>query len=85
MGNRPWVLQEKQKYGQASGVDFGPVDPVKYAEAFGATGLIIRSPDELGPVMKCALNASGPVVIGVHVDYTDNHTLFDNVDTRAIH
>ena len=79
------AIQEKEKYGRASGVDFGPVDPVKYAEAFGATGLMIRSPDEIGSMMKRALDASGPVVIGVHVDYRDNHTLFENADTRAIH
>jgi hypothetical protein len=27
----------------------------------------------------------GPVIIGVHVDYGDNHTLFENAGTRAIH
>lgn len=79
------AIQEREKYGRASGVEFGPVDPVKYAEAFGAMGMMIRSPDEIGPVMKRALDASGPVIIGVHVDYRDNHTLFENVDTRAIH
>jgi acetolactate synthase I/II/III large subunit len=79
------AIQEKEKYGRSSGVQFGPVDPVKYAEAFGATGLMIKSPDEIAPVMKRALDTSGPVIIGVHVDYRDNHTLFENVDTRAIH
>jgi acetolactate synthase-1/2/3 large subunit len=66
-------------------VRFGPVDPVKYAEAFGATGLMINMPDEIGPVMKRALDAQGPVIFGVHVDYRDNHKLYENVDTRAIH
>jgi acetolactate synthase-1/2/3 large subunit len=79
------AIQEKEKYGRASGIEFGPVDPVKYAEAFGAKGLMINSPDEIAPVMKCALDTSGPVIIGVHVDYSDNHTLFENADTRAIH
>jgi hypothetical protein len=36
--------QERIKYNRVSGVDFGPVDPVKYAEAFGATGLRIDRP-----------------------------------------
>jgi acetolactate synthase I/II/III large subunit len=79
------AIQEKEKYGRSSGVEFGPVDPVKYAEAFGATGLMIKSPEEIAPVMKRALDSSGPVIIGVHVDYRDNHTLFENVDARAIH
>src|ERR1700745_240404 len=34
--------QERIKYGRTSGVDLGPVDHVKYAEAFGATGLRIQ-------------------------------------------
>ncbi|MDG3374972.1 thiamine pyrophosphate-dependent enzyme, partial [Vibrio parahaemolyticus] len=32
-------FQEKMKYQRSSGVDFGPVDFVKYAEAFGAKGI----------------------------------------------
>lgn len=78
-------IQERQKYRRPSGVEFDPVDPVKYAEAFGAKGLMIKSPDEVAPVMKRALDMSGPVIIGVHVDYSDNHNLFENADTRAIH
>jgi len=39
--------QERIKYNRVSGVDFGPVDPVKYAEAFGATGLRIDRPDQI--------------------------------------
>jgi thiamine pyrophosphate-dependent acetolactate synthase large subunit-like protein len=50
-----------------------------------ATALMIKSPDGIVPVMKRALDTSGPVIIGVHVDYRDNPTLFENVDTRAIH
>jgi hypothetical protein len=31
------AVQEKLKYGRTSGTDFGPIDYIKYAEAFGAT------------------------------------------------
>jgi acetolactate synthase I/II/III large subunit len=79
------AIQEEQKYGRPSGTAFGPVDPVKYAEAFGATGLMIRCADEIAPVMKRALETPGPVIVGVHVDYRDNHKLFENADSRAIH
>jgi acetolactate synthase-1/2/3 large subunit len=79
------AIQEEQKYVRPSGTSFGPVDPVKYAEAFGATGLMIRCPDDIAPVMKRALDTPGPVVVGVHVDYRDNHKLFENADSRAIH
>jgi acetolactate synthase-1/2/3 large subunit len=78
--------QEVQKYGRSSGIEFGPVDVVKYAEAFGAKGMMIRSPDEITPVLKGALDyRDGPVVIGVHVDYSDNHKLFEMVHPDSFH
>jgi acetolactate synthase-1/2/3 large subunit len=77
--------QELIKYGRSSGCEFGPVDPVKYAEAFGATGMIIRTPDEIGPTLKRAMATAGPVIVGVHVDYSDNHKLFEMVDERSMH
>ncbi len=64
--------QEVMKYGRPSGCDFGPVVPVKYAEAFGATGLMIRTADEIAPVLQKAFDTPGPVIVGVHVDYGDN-------------
>jgi acetolactate synthase-1/2/3 large subunit len=79
------ATQEKQKYGRPSGTEFGPVDPVKYAEAFGARGLMIQSPDQITPVLKQAFDTPGPVLVGVHVDYRDNHKLFEKVSDRSIH
>ena len=79
------ATQEMLKYGRASGIAFGPVDLVKYAEAFGATGLMIRTPDEIAPTLKRALNLAGPVIVGVHVDYRDNHKLFEMVNEEGIH
>jgi acetolactate synthase-1/2/3 large subunit len=78
-------VQEVAKYGRASGIELGPIDYVKYAEAFGATGLMINNPDEIAPVLKRAFDTQGPVVIGVHVDYSDNHKLFEMVDENCIH
>jgi acetolactate synthase-1/2/3 large subunit len=46
---------------------------------------MINCPDDIGPVLKRALDAQGPVIVGVHVDYSDNPTLFENMDSRAIH
>jgi acetolactate synthase-1/2/3 large subunit len=77
--------QEILKYGRPSGCDFDPVDPVKYAEAFGAAGRMIRTADEIGPTLAKAMATSGPVIIGVHVDYTDNRKLFEMVDTNSVH
>jgi acetolactate synthase I/II/III large subunit len=77
-------VQEQAKYKRTSGVDFGPVDIVKYAEAFGATGCMINSVDEISPVLRKAFEAPGPVLIGIRVDYRDNHMLFENVNEHLI-
>jgi acetolactate synthase-1/2/3 large subunit len=79
------AVQEEKKYGRPSGTTFGPVDPVKYAEAFGAHGFMIQSPDQISSVLKQAFDTPGPVLIGVHVDYQDNHKLFEQVNERSIH
>jgi acetolactate synthase-1/2/3 large subunit len=72
------------KYGRTSGIDFGPIDYVKYAEAFGATGMIDK-PDDIAPVMKKAFDTRGPAIVGVHVDYRDNHELFEMLHEDSIH
>jgi acetolactate synthase-1/2/3 large subunit len=79
------AVQQEQKYGRPSGTEFGPVDPVKYAEAFGARGFIIQSPEQITSVLKQAFDTPGPVLIGVHVDYRDNHKLFEQVNERSVH
>jgi acetolactate synthase-1/2/3 large subunit len=73
------AVQEQSKYNRTSGVDFGPVDVVKYAEAFGAAGLMVDAPDQIGPSLKKAFEIPGPVLIGIRVDYRDNHKLFEKV------
>jgi acetolactate synthase-1/2/3 large subunit len=79
------ATQEKLKYGRTSGIDFGPIDYIKYAEAFGATGLMINTPSDIAPVMKKAFDIPGPVIVGVHVDYRDNHSLFEMVKGDNFH
>jgi acetolactate synthase-1/2/3 large subunit len=70
-------FQEVAKYGRSSGVEFGPVDVVKFAEAFGAKGFMIQTPDQIASTLKRALEMQGPVVIGVPVDYSDNYKLME--------
>jgi acetolactate synthase-1/2/3 large subunit len=79
------ATQEMLKYGRRPGVDLGPIDYVKYAEAFGAKGLMIEKPEDIVPVLKKAFDVPGPVIVGVHVDYSDNHKLFEVVDENSIH
>jgi acetolactate synthase-1/2/3 large subunit len=76
--------QELLKYHRVSGVNFGPVDPVKYAEAFGATGLRIDRPDQIGATLRKAFDTPGPVLVGVHVDYRQNVKLFKQVYEGSI-
>jgi acetolactate synthase I/II/III large subunit len=78
------AVQEKLKYGRTSGIDFGPIE-YKYAEAFGATGLMINNPGDIAPVMKKAFDIEGPVIVGIHVDYRDNHELFEMLHEDSIH
>jgi acetolactate synthase-1/2/3 large subunit len=79
------AVQEQKKYARTSGIDFGPIDYIKYAEAFGATALMIDKPDDIAKVMKKAFEAQGPVIVGVHVDYRDNHKLFEMLHADSIH
>ncbi|MEG3017327.1 acetolactate synthase AlsS [Carnobacterium sp.] len=68
-------FQEEMKYGRSSGVDFGPVDFVKYADAFGAKGLRVTKPSELEKVLKEAFAIKGPVIVDIPIDYKDNQEL----------
>jgi acetolactate synthase-1/2/3 large subunit len=77
-------FQEVAKYGRASGVDFGPVDVVRYAEAFGAKGLRIETPDDIAPTLKKAMAMQGPVIIGIPVDYRDNHRLLESLHPNVL-
>jgi acetolactate synthase I/II/III large subunit len=77
-------FQEVAKYGRASGVDFGPVDVVTFAESFGARGLMLREPDEIATTLQQALAMDGPVVVGIPVDYRDNHRLMEIVHPAVL-
>ncbi|MGA3323052.1 MAG: acetolactate synthase AlsS [Terriglobia bacterium] len=77
-------FQAVAKFGRASGVDFGPVDVVRYAEAFGAKGLRIETPDDIAPTLKKAMAMQGPVVVGIPVDYRDNHRLRESLHPNVL-
>jgi acetolactate synthase-1/2/3 large subunit len=78
-------FQEMAAYGRESGVRFGPVDVVKFAESMGARGFHVTSPDEVKPVLAKAMAMDGPVLIGVPVDYRDNQGLMAAVHADVIH
>jgi len=78
-------IQQDPKYGRHAAVELGPVDVVKYAEAFGATGVRINAPDEIATKLRQAFNTPGPVIIDVPIDYRDNSKLFETVQTANVH
>jgi acetolactate synthase I/II/III large subunit len=78
-------FQEMAAWGRESGVRFGPVDVVKFAESMGARGFQISSPDEVAPVLKKAMAMDGPVLVGVPVDYRDNQGLMAAMHADVIH
>jgi acetolactate synthase I/II/III large subunit len=63
---------------------FGPVDVVKYAEAFGAIEFMVDAPDQIRSALKKAFEIPGPVLIGIRVDYRDNHKLFEEVHEHLL-
>jgi acetolactate synthase I/II/III large subunit len=78
------AFQEMAKYGRTSGTKFGPVDVVQFARSFGAQGLMIETPDQITSTLKKALAMQGPVVVGVPVDYRDNHKLMEMVHLSTL-
>jgi acetolactate synthase-1/2/3 large subunit len=78
-------IQQKLKYGRSFGVEFGKVDIVKYAEAFGAAGLRIEKAGEIAPILSKALSLTGPVIIDIPIDYSDNQSLCAAVDKDVGH
>ncbi len=72
-------IQQMKKYGRESAVSFVGPDIVKYAESFGAHGLAINCADDIVPVLKKAMALSGPVLVGVNIDYSDNCRLLDQM------
>src|SRR5262249_26157458 len=70
--------------GRSSGVEFGPVDNVKFAEAMGATGFRVERPESFAPTLRKAMEIPGPVIIEVPVDYSHNRELGEHVHSDQI-
>jgi acetolactate synthase-1/2/3 large subunit len=64
------VWKQDKKFGRHFGVDFGPTDFVKLAEAFGAPGWRCNSADEFSQRLAHALTLDLPSVIVVPIDYS---------------
>ena len=78
------AMQEDKKYQRISGVNFGPVNFKAYAEAFGATGFAVNCAEELEATLRSALDVSGPAVVAIPVDYSDNPLLMSQLHLSQI-
>ena len=79
------AFQEQAHYGRTSGVELGEYNVVGFAEAFGCKGYRIASADQLGPVLREALQETVPVLIDIPIDYSQNLTLMKDVHQKFIH
>lgn len=78
-------IQQELKYGRRFGDTFGEPDIVKFAEAFGASGMRIRKPSDIVPVLKEGLATPGPVLVDMPVDYASNLKLCETVIANSQH
>lgn len=65
------------------GLDYGNPDFVKYAESYGAKGILIENEKDFGSVLQNALSNKGVTVIEVPVDYSENQkVLVDDLKNK---
>jgi acetolactate synthase-1/2/3 large subunit len=64
------VWKQDKKFGRHFGVDFGPTDFVKLAEAFGAAAWRCTDAADFGARLRHALTLDVPSVIVVPIDYS---------------
>ncbi|HDX8343381.1 TPA: acetolactate synthase AlsS [Aeromonas dhakensis] len=73
------AMQEEKKYSRSSGVSFGPINFKAYAESFGAAGFAVTCAEDLRATLRAAMAVSGPAVVAIPVDYSDNHLLMEQL------
>lgn len=73
------AMQEEKKYCRSSGVSFGPINFRAYAESFGAAGFAVTCAEDLRATLRAAMAVSGPAVVAIPVDYSDNHLLMEQL------
>lgn len=79
------AFQEQAHYGRTAGVHLGRYDVRAFAEAFGCKGYRINSAEELGPVLREALQQEVPCLIDIPIDYSENIKLMQDVYQDFIH
>ena len=68
-------MHQRRKYGRVAGTRFENPDLVGLAHAFGVEGVRVERAGDFLPVLRKALDAAGPVVIDIPIDYAENDKL----------
>jgi acetolactate synthase I/II/III large subunit len=78
------VWKQDKKFGRHFGVDFGPTDFVKLAEAFGAPAWRVSSAGEFSQRLVQALALDVPSVIVVPIDYSIDVALSGELGAETV-
>jgi acetolactate synthase-1/2/3 large subunit len=79
------ACQEQAPYGRTAGVELGEYNVVGFAEALGCKGYRIASADQLGPVLREALQQTLPVLIDIPIDDSQNLRLIQDLHRDFFH
>jgi acetolactate synthase-1/2/3 large subunit len=71
--------KQRNEFGRAFAVEFGNPDFVAYARSFGLAGFRAESAQELGGVLRRALDYDGPSVVDIPIDYRENLRLTEQL------
>jgi acetolactate synthase I/II/III large subunit len=78
------VWKQDKKFGRHFGVDFGPTDFVKLAEAFGAAAWRCADAEDFGIRLRHALTLDVPSVIVVPIDYSIDVAISRELGTETV-
>jgi acetolactate synthase-1/2/3 large subunit len=78
------VWKQDKKFGRHFGVDFGPTDFVKLAEAFGAAAWRCADAADFSARLRHALTLDVPSVIVVPIDYTIDVAISRELGTETV-
>jgi len=68
-------MHQRRRFDRVMGTRFGNPDFVGLARSFGLEGFRVRRAGDLPGVLREAFACSGPVVVDVPIDYSENEKL----------
>jgi acetolactate synthase I/II/III large subunit len=71
--------KQRNEFGRPFGVEFGNPDLVAYAQSFGLAGYRAGTAQDLLPTLRRALDAPGPSLVEVPIDYRENLRLTERL------